>query len=324
MKAIIQDKYGNADVLRLGEIDEPEPGDGEVLVRVHAAGVDRGQWHFMTGTPLIGRIGFGLRAPRVKTRGIELSGVVERVGDGVTAYRKGDEVFGVGDGSFAELARAKITKIASKPAGVSHEDAAACAVSAVTALHAIRTAQIKNGQRVLVLGAAGGVGTFAVQLARHLGADVTGVARPAKADVVRGLGAAHVTYHDVGTQPEIKARYDVIIDTAGRCPVGTLRSLLTSKGTTVLVGGEGGGRFLMGMDRGMRALAVSPFIGQRFVSILSITKRDDLDTVAGLLADGSIKPVLDRVVPLAETPEALRYLATGEVRGKVVVTVAAE
>lgn len=314
MKAITQDRYGNADVLRLEEIDEPAIGDGEVLVRVYAAGIDRGAWHFMTGTPLLGRVGFGLLKPKGRVRGMELSGRIERVGDGVTAYGKGDAVFGIGEGCFAELARAKVTKIVPKPAGVSHEEAAACPVSAVTALNAIRAARIKPGHRVLVFGAAGGVGTFAVQLAKNLGAEVTGVARPAKADVITGMGA----------RLEVTGRYDVIIDTAGRRSVRTLRSLLTPKGTAVLVGGEGGGRILMGVDRNMRAMILSPFIGQRFVAILSITKREDLDTIARLLADGSIKPVLDRVVPLAETPDALHYLATGEVRGKVVVTVASE
>ena len=313
MKAIIQDRYGDAGVLRLAEIEEPAIGDDEVLVRVHAAGIDRGAWHFMTGTPLIGRVGFGLRKPKTRVRGMELSGRIERVGDGVTAYGKGDEVFGIGAGTFAELSRAKADKVVPKPAGVSHEEAAACPVSSVTALNAVRAGRIKPGQRVLIFGAAGGVGTFAVQLARHLGAEVTGVARPAKADVVRGLGA----------QLEVTGRYEVIIDTAGLRSVGALRSLLTPKGTAVLVGGEGGGRIIMGLDRNMRAMIVSPFVGQRFAPILSITKREDLDTISGLLADGSIKPVLDRVVPLAETPEALHYLASGEVRGKVVVTVAA-
>lgn len=314
MKAIIQDKYGDADVLRLGEIDEPGIGDLDVLVRVHAAGIDRGAWHFMTGTPLIGRLGFGLRKPKAPVRGTELSGRIERVGNGVTAYRKGDLVFGIGEGTFAELARAKADRIVPKPANVSHEEAAACPVSAVTALNAVRAGRIKPGQRVLIFGAAGGVGTFAVQLALHLGGEVTGVARPAKADVLRDLGA----------RLEVTGRYDVIIDTAGLRSVGTLRSLLTPKGTAVLVGGEGGGRLIMGLDRNMRAMIVSPFVGQRFAPILSITKRDDLDTVSGLLADGSIKPVLDRVFPLAETAAALHYLASGEVRGKVVVTVASE
>jgi NADPH:quinone reductase-like Zn-dependent oxidoreductase len=315
MKAITQDKYGNADVLRLEDIDEPTIGDDEVLVRVHAAGVDRGVWHYMTGTPLLGRFAFGLRRPKARVLGSELSGRIERVGDGVTAYGKGDQIFGVGEGSFAELARAKVGKIASKPMTVSHEEAAACPISAVTALNAVRTAGIKSGQRVLIFGAAGGVGTFAVQLALRLGAEVTGVARPAKADVVRGLGA----------NQEVTGRYDVIVDTAGLRSVGELRSLMTPKGTAVLVGGEGGGgRILQGLDRQMRAMSISPFIGQRFVPILSITKREDLDTIAGLLADGSIKPVLDRVFPLAETAKAVHYLATGEVRGKVVVTVASD
>jgi NADPH:quinone reductase-like Zn-dependent oxidoreductase len=312
MKAIIQDKYGNADCLRLGELDEPSIGDDDVLVRVHAAGIDRGAWHFMTGTPLIGRVGFGLRKPKAPVRGSELSGRIERVGNGVTAYGKGEEVFGIGEGTFAELCRAKADRVVPKPPSVSHEKAAACPVSSVTALNAVRAAHIKPGQRVLIFGAAGGVGTFAVQLARHLGAEVTGVARPAKADIVRDLGA----------QLEVTGRYDVIIDTAGLRSVGTLRSLLTPRGTAVLVGGEGGGRLIMGLDRNLRAVMVSPFVGQRFAPILSITKRDDLDTIAGLLADGSIKPVLDRVVPLAETPAAMQYLATGEARGKVVVTVA--
>nr|WP_296064132.1 NAD(P)-dependent alcohol dehydrogenase [uncultured Actinoplanes sp.] len=311
MKAVVQDVYGDAGVLRLAEIDEPALAEDEVLVRVCAAGVDRGVWHHLTGMPLVARLGSGLRRPRTAVRGAEMSGVVERIGERVTAYAVGDEVFGIGEGTFAEKTRAKVTKIARKPSGISHEQAAACPISAVTALHAVREARLAPGLRVLILGAGGGVGTFAVQLARHRGAEVTGVARDAKSDLVRGLGAGL----------EVCGRYDAIIDTAGRRPLRTLRAHLTPNGTAVLVGGEGGpGRLLQGFDRQMRAVSLSPLIGQRLVSLMSITKREELDTIAGLLADGSVTPVLDRVFPLADTAAALDYLATGEVRGKVVVT----
>ena len=313
MKAMIQDRYGDGDVLRLADHEDPRPGDDDVIVRVRAAGVDRGAWHLMTGLPLIGRPAMGWRRPRNPVRGMEVAGVVERTGRNVTGFAPGDEVFGCGSGTFAELTRARAAHLTRKPANVTFEQAAACPVSAVTALQGLRDGgRIQAGQRVLILGAGGGVGTFAVQLARHFGAEVTGVSRPAKTELVRSLGAG-VT---------VTGRYDLILDTAGLRPLRELRELLTPAGAVVLIGGEGGaGRFLSGLDRSMRALVASPFVKQRLVAFLSLTRRADLDTVAARLADESVRPVIDRVFPLAEAGAAMHHLASGEVRGKVVVTV---
>jgi NADPH:quinone reductase-like Zn-dependent oxidoreductase len=314
MKAMTQDRYGDGDVLRLAEVADPCPKDDEVLVRVHAAGVDRGAWHLMTGLPLIGRPAMGWRRPRNPIRGMELAGVVERTGRKVTDFALGDEVFGCGSGTFAELARARAGQLTRKPANVTFEQAAACPISAVTALQGLRDGgRIRAGMRVLILGAGGGVGTFAVQLARHFGAEVTGVGRPAKTELIRSLGA----------QTTVTGRYDLILDTAGLRPLPELRALLTPTGSAVLIGGEGGpGRFLQAMDRGLRAVVMSPFVRQRrLVGFLSLTRRADLDTIAGLLTDGTLRPVLDQVFPLAEAAGAMHRLASGEVRGKVVVTV---
>lgn len=315
MQAITQDRYGSPDVLRLAEIAEPEPGDDEVVVRVHAAGVDPGVWHLTTGLPLALRLAFGLRRPRLPVRGADLAGRVERIGRDVTTLAPGDDVFGVGEGTFAEFARARPDRLARKPANLTYEQAAACPISGVTALQAVRDAgRVRPGHRVLVLGAGGGVGTFAVQFARHLGAEVTGVCRPAKAGLVRSLGAGLT----------LDGRYDLVVDTAGRRRLGELRELLEPRGSAVLVGGEGGsGRLLQGFDRQLRAMVVSPFVGQRLVPLVSVTKRDDLLTLAGHLADGTVRPVVDRVFPLAAAADAIRYVASGEARGKVVVTVLA-
>jgi NADPH:quinone reductase-like Zn-dependent oxidoreductase len=308
MKAIVQDQYGSADVLHLRDLDEPAIGAGEVLLRVHAAGVDPGVWHLMTGLPYLVRPAVGLRRPKIRVRGTDVSGRVERVGAGVTGLAPGDEVFGVGVGTYAELAVARADRLVRRPAGLSAPHAAAVPVSGMTALQALR--DLRPGQRVLVFGAGGGVGTFAVQLAHLLGAaEVTGVGRPAKADLVRSLGATL----------SVTGPYDLIVDTAGNRPLRVLRALLTPTGTAVLVGGEGaGGRLLQGFDRQLRASVV----GRRFRPLLSTPVRADLEKLAGLLADGSLRVVLDRTFPLTETAEAIRYASSGAARGKVVVTVA--
>jgi NADPH:quinone reductase-like Zn-dependent oxidoreductase len=314
MRAISQDRYGPPEILELREVPEPAIGDDDVLVRVVAAGVDAGVWHLLTGRPSAVRLALGLRRPRDTVRGSDLAGVVERVGAHVTRLRPGDEVFGSGDGSFAEFARARADRLAAKPAEVGFAEAAAMPVSGMTALQAVRDkGRLRAGRRVLVFGAAGGVGHLVVQIAKGCGAEVTGVCRPAKADLVRGLGA--------GT--EVSGRYDLIVDTAGNRSLRVLRRLLTPDGTAVLIGGEGQDGFIgTALRRNLRAYAISPLVRQRLVPLISLPRLADLETLAGLMADGTVKPVVDRTYPLAEAPSAIRRVLDGEARGKVVVTVA--
>src|SRR4051794_3471488 len=245
MKAIVQDAYGEAEVLRLEDVDVPQPGPGEVLVAVRAAGVDRGAWHVMTGLPYLGRLGFGLRRPRNRVRGLDVAGTVEAVGADVTRFGKGDEVFGTCRGAYAEYATARADHLALKPAHLTFEQAAALPTSGATALHALR----HPGDRVLVIGAGGGVGSFAVQLAKARGAHVTGVCSTAKVDLVRRLGADEVIDY---TRDPLTGQYDLILDIAGNRTLSTLRALLTPHGTLVIVGGENGGNFSGGMNRQFR------------------------------------------------------------------------
>ncbi|WP_405999886.1 NAD(P)-dependent alcohol dehydrogenase [Streptomyces sp. NBC_00829] len=322
MKAVVQDRYGSADVLELADIERPEAGEGEVLVRVRAAGLDAGVWHLMTGRPYLLRLmGFGLRAPKVPVRGREVAGRVESVGGAVTRFRPGDEVFGFCEGSFAEYVSAPEDRFAPKPANLTLEQAAT-AVSGVTALQAVRDAgRVRAGQKVLVIGAAGGVGTFAVQLAKAFGADVTGVCSTTKTDLVRSLGADDVidyTREDFADRPQ---RYDVILDTAGNRSLSHLRRALAPRGTLVIVGGENGGRLLGGTDRVLRALLLSPFVRQRLRGLFSAERREDLEALRELIEAGEVTPAIDRTYALSEVPEAIRYLSEGSARGKVVITV---
>jgi NADPH:quinone reductase-like Zn-dependent oxidoreductase len=329
MKAIVQDTYGSTDVLELREIDPPQIADDDpkgatdVIVRVHASGVERGVWHLMAGLPYPVRLaGYGLRAPKTPTPGRELSGVVEAVGSAVTRFQVGDEVFGLGQGAFAEIARAREDLLALKPASLSFVQAAAVGVSAMTALQAVRDhGRVAAGQHVLVIGAAGGVGTFAVQLAKAFGAEVTGVCSGTKVDLVRGLGADHVvdyTHEDITAGDQ---RYDVILDTGGNTPLSRLRRVLTPHGTLVLVGGETGGRWLGGSDRQVRAMLVSPFVSQKLGTFICRENHEDLIVLSELVEAGKVAPVIDRTFSLSETPKAIQYLIEGHARGKVVVTV---
>jgi NADPH:quinone reductase-like Zn-dependent oxidoreductase len=325
MKAIVQDNYGSADVLEARDIDQPEIAGDEVLVHTHAAGVDPGVWHLMTGQPyLVRAMGFGLRKPKVPVRGRALAGVVVAVGARVTRFRPGDEVYGTCEsGSFAEYAAAREKRLALKPANISFEQAAATPISGVTALQAVRDrGHVQPGQQVMVIGAAGGVGSFAVQIAAACGATVTGVSGPSKADLVRSLGATDVIDY---TRDEIDShagRYDVIIDTAGNRPLSLLRRALAPHGTLVLVGGEhGGGRALGGFGRQLRAPLVSPFVGQRLHGLVAKERAEDLEALAQLIESGSVAPVIDRTYPLAGAPDAIRYLTHGHAAGKVVVIV---
>ncbi len=325
MKAIVQDVYGSAGVLKLRDIARPSIGDGEVLVRVRAAGVDPGVWHLMTGEPYLVRVmGFGLRKPKVGVRGRDVAGVVEAAGARVTRFGPGDEVYGTCEsGSFAEYAAAREERLASKPASVSFEQAAVVPISGVTALQAVRDCgRVQPGHQVVVIGAAGGVGSFAVQIAKASGARVTGMCSTSKADLVRSLGASDVIDY---THDEVDcngARYDVVIDTAGNRPLSLLRRAMTPRGTLVLVGGEhGGGRVLGGFDRQLRAALVSMFVGQRLRGLVARERAEDLEAMTRLIESGDVTPVIDRTYALADAPDAIRYLAEGHAAGKVVVTV---
>ena len=322
MKAIVQDAYGSADQLRLDDIDAPVPKADEVLVRVRAAGVDRGVWHLMLGRPLIARLAIGLRRPRNRVPGLDLAGVVEGVGATVTTFAVGDEVLGIGTGTYAELAVAPAKKLVHKPADLPFEAAAAVAISGLTALQAVRDiAQVQPGHSVLVLGASGGVGSYAVQIAVAAGAEVTGVASTAKLDFVRSLGAAHVIDHTRDDLTELGTRYDVVIDIAGSRTLRQLRRLLEPRGTLVIVGGEPGGRWLNGIERNLWAALWSPFIRQRLRAFISRERGEDIEALVALIAEGKVTPSVDRTLPLAETADALRHLEAGQVRGKLVITI---
>jgi NADPH:quinone reductase-like Zn-dependent oxidoreductase len=323
MEAVVQDAYGPTDVLRLGDVPRPAIGGREVLVRVRAAGVDPGVWHLLTGRPyLVRAMGYGLRRPKVRVRGSDLAGVVEAVGREVTRFRPGDAVMGTCDGSFAEYAAAHEDRLAAKPDALTFVQAAAVPVSASAALQALRDqGGVQPGQRVLIMGASGGVGSFAVQLAKAFGAEVTGVCRGAKADLVRALGADHVVDHTREDALDGPRRYDLVLDIGGTRPLSHLRRALTPRGTLVFVGGEGGGRWLGGTSRQLLAVAIGPFVRQRLRVFVSGERHEDLEVLAGMIAAGAVTPAVDRTYPLAEAAAAIRYLADGHARGKVVLTV---
>jgi NADPH:quinone reductase-like Zn-dependent oxidoreductase len=325
MNAIVQDSYGSPDVLELREIEKPGIGDNEVLVRVHAAGVDRGVWHVMTGLPYFLRLiipDLGLRAPKTPVPGSDVAGVVEAVGKNVTRFQTGDEVFGVGKGSYADYARAPEDKLALKPANLTFEQAAAVPISGLTALQAVRDhGKVQSGQNVLIIGASGGVGSFAVQIAKSFGGEVTGVCSTTKVDLVRSLGADHVIDYTHEDFAEGQRRYDVIIDTGGHSSLSHLRRALTPKGTLVIVGAETDGRWFGGFDRSIRAMLLSRVVGQQLVALVNSENYEDLIVLKGLIEAGKVTPVMDRTYPLSEAPQAIRYLLGGHARGKVVITV---
>ncbi|MBC7591029.1 MAG: NAD(P)-dependent alcohol dehydrogenase [Salinibacterium sp.] len=320
MRAIVQDGYGTTEVLRVREIPTPVAGPGQVLLRVRAAGVDMAVWHGMTGTPLLARLGFGLLRPRRAVLGGEVAGIVEAVGDGVTRFAPGDEVFGVAQGSFAEFTIAKERDLATMPTTLDFEQSAALPISALTAVQAVeRKARVGSGQSVLVLGAGGGVGTFAVQLAVAAGATVTGVCSAGKAALVRSLGGTTVI--DYRNTP-VTGKFDVIIDTAGQRPIPTLSSLLTTRGIAVIVGGEGGGtRLLGGFSRSIFAPLSSRKKGKRVVGLVSLTTASDLERVRTLAEAGSLVPAIDTVYALEDAGVALERLNSGSIAGKAVLRV---
>ncbi|MDQ5840449.1 MAG: NAD(P)-dependent alcohol dehydrogenase [Chloroflexota bacterium] len=323
MKAIVQDVYGSTEVLELRDVDKPVPGDDEVLIRVHAAGVDQGVWHLMTGLPYLTRaVGFGLTSPKTGIRGREVAGEVEAIGRNVVGFRPGDEVFGTCEGSFAEYACAKEGKLALKPANLSFEQAAAVPISAVTALQGLRdSGQVQPGQDVLIIGAGGGVGAYAVQLAKAFGAQVTGVCSTGKLELVRSVGADHVIDYKHDDFADGRNRYDLILDTAGNRRLSVLRRALKPHGTLVIVGGEGGGKWTGGFGRSLRAAALSLFVGQKLKGLLAVERAQDLRALAELIEAGTVKPVIDRSFALADAPAAIQYMHEGRARGKVVVTV---
>jgi NADPH:quinone reductase-like Zn-dependent oxidoreductase len=321
MQAIVHDTYGSADVLRLTRITRPEVADNEVLLRVHAAGLDRGTWHLMTGRPYLLRLAFGVRRPKNPVPGVDVAGTVVAVGSAVTRFSAGDEVFGFGKGSFAEYAVAREDKLARKPVNVSFEQAAVVPVSAATALQAMTdVGRVELGQTVLIIGASGGVGSYAVQLAKAFGAEVTGVCSPAKLDLVRSLGADHVIDYTSDDFADGTHRYDLILDIGGNPALSRLRRALTPTGTAVIVGGEEGGSWT-GMDRQMRALALSPFVRQRLTNFIAKQRARDLERLAELIEAGKVTPTIDRTYPLDRVPEAVRYLEAGKARGKVSITI---
>jgi NADPH:quinone reductase-like Zn-dependent oxidoreductase len=322
MKAITQDRYGSADVLRLRDIDVPTPGDHEVLVRVKAAGIARGVLHVMTGEPYLMRlVGFGLLKPKNPVPGQDVAGTVTAIGDEVIRFTVGDEVFGIAQGSFAEYAVAREDKLTHKPEDLSFEQAAVIPISGLTALRALDVAGVTGGSNVLIVGASGGVGTYAVQIAVAMGAAVTGVASGSKADLVTALGAGHVIDYTREDFADGLHKYDVVVDIGGMTPVSRLRRAIQPKGTLVIVGGESGGKWSPGMGRQLKAAAMSPIVSQQLTSILNKEHYSGLDRLAKLAASGAVAPCIERSYSLAEVPDAVRRLEAGEVRGQIVITV---
>jgi NADPH:quinone reductase-like Zn-dependent oxidoreductase len=323
LKAIVRETYGSPEVLELRDIDIPEYADEEVLVHVHAAGVGRDVWHIMTGLPYPIRLaGYGFRAPKNPVIGSDMAGVVEAVGKNVTRFQPGDEVFGIGKGSYAEYVCAREDKLAPKPTNLTFEQAAVVAIMGSTALQALRDhGKVRPGQEVLLIGASGGVGTYAVQIAKAFGANVTGVCSTTKVEMVRSIGADHVIDYTREDFAEGDQRYDLILDIGGNSTLSRLRRALASRGTLVIVGGEGGGRWLGGTDRQLRAMLLSPFVGQKLGTFVNKENHEDMLVLKELIESGKITPVIDRTYPLSEVPEAIRYLEGGHARGKVVISV---
>lgn len=324
MKAIVYRKYGPPDVLSLEEVERPEPGDDEVLVRIRAASANPLDWHFMRGSPAMVRAVTGLRKPRATTRlGADLAGQVEAVGRNVRQFRAGDEVFGAKLGSFAEYVCAPEAILAPKPANLTFEQAAAVPVAGSTALQGLRDkGRIQAGQRVLINGAAGGVGTFAVQVAKSFGAQVTGVCSARNVEMVRSIGAERVVDYSREDFTASGERYDIILDAVGNLTWSSCRRVMASPGICVGVGGGSGGRWVGPLARSLAELLLSRLTSQRMVMMLTKQKREDLVTLKELIEAGKVTPVIDRSYSLSEVPEALRYLEEGHARGKVVITVA--
>jgi len=325
MKAMVQDRFGPPDVLRLVDTDLPELGADDVLVKVHAAALNPYDWHMLRGDPLVARLlgGVGLTRPKARVAGVDAAGRVEAVGASVRAVRPGEEVLGFCAGAFAEYARAEADKVVPKPARLTFEQAAAVPMAALTALQGIRdVGAVRAGHRVLVNGAAGGVGTYAVQVATALGAEVTGVCSTGNVELVRSLGAAHIIDYTSADFTDGRVQYDVILDNVGNRPLRRLRRALTPTGTLVLNGGGSPGRVVGAVGTIVGAVVVNGVVRQRLRPFIAKPRRADLLTVTGLIEDGELTPVLDRTYLLADTAEGLRHVEQGHARGKVVITVA--
>jgi NADPH:quinone reductase-like Zn-dependent oxidoreductase len=322
MKAIVQDRYGSPDVLELREIDKPVVEDDEVLVRVRAASANPADWHFMRGVPYIMRPQSGLGKPKSSVLGRDISGQVDAVGKDVTRFRPGDEVFAnVEAGGFAEYTCVSEGLVAPKPANLTFERAAAVPLAALTAVQGLRDAgQVQPGQKVLIVGASGGVGTFAVQIAKSFGAEVTGVCRTRNVEMVRSLGADHVIDYTQEDFTESGQKYELIFQLAGTRSPSDCRRALTSRGTLLLSSGESSGRWLGPVDRIIKAAVLSPFVSQKLGSFLAKPDSDDLQFLKELIEAGKVKPVIDRTYSLGEAPDAIRYLEEGHARGKIVIT----
>ncbi|RVW06748.1 NAD(P)-dependent alcohol dehydrogenase [Rhodococcus spongiicola] len=323
MRAAIRREYGGPEAVEIAAVRRPSIRPDQVLVRVVAAGVDRGVWHLATGLPYLVRLaGFGVRRPKQPVLGSDVAGIIEAVGADVSDFAVGDEVFGVADGSYAEYAVADPGKLARKPARIPFDQAAAAPVSGITALLAlVDVGRIRAGQRVLVLGASGGVGSFAVQISRSLGAHVTGVASAAKLDLVRSLGADSVIDYRELEVTSLPGRFDLIVDIGGNTPVHRLRRILEPTGTLVICGGENGGRFTGGVGRQFRAVSLSPFVRQRLTTFISAERREHLERLAEFLVAGSVVSMVGHRYALDEMPRALADLVGGAVAGKAIVIV---
>jgi NADPH:quinone reductase-like Zn-dependent oxidoreductase len=318
MRAIVQDRYGSSDTWHLTDTDRPEIEDHEVLLHVHAAGLDRGTWHEMTGRPYLMRImGFGLRSPKHRVPGRAVAGTVAAVGANVTRFTVGDEVFGASRGAFAEYAAAREDKLAPKPATLTFEEAAAVPISATTALQGLRLGRIEAGQNVLIIGASGGVGTYAVQIAKSYGAEVTGVCSAAKTDLVRSLGADHAIDYAIEDFVDGSRRYDLILDIAGNTSLRRLRRALNPTGSLVIVGGESKGKLTGGFGRSMRAPLLSLFVRPRLTMLASKEHHADLVPLTELIDSGQVTPSIEATYPLDRARDAMGQLEAGTVRGKV-------
>jgi NADPH:quinone reductase-like Zn-dependent oxidoreductase len=324
MKAIVQERFGPPEVLQLVDTDLPEVGADDALVRLHAAALNPADWHIARGDPLVARlIGVGLTKPKARVAGIDAAGVVEAVGSNVRGLQPGDEVLGFFRGAFAEYACAAADMVVPKPASLTFEHAAAVPIAATTALRGIRdVGAVKAGQRVLINGAGGGVGTYAVQIAVALGANVTGVCSTGNVELVRSIGAAHVIDYTKEDFTQRPTRYDMILDNVSSLPLERLRGVLTSKGTLVLNGGGSPGHVFGPIAGILKAVVVNPFVSQRLRPLPSKQKQEELLAVTGLIEDGKLTPVVDRTYPLADTAEGLRHVEQGHARGKIVVTLA--
>jgi NADPH:quinone reductase-like Zn-dependent oxidoreductase len=320
MKAIVYTKYGPPNVLQLKEVNKPIPRDHEVLVKVQAASVNPLDWHFMRGTPYLVRIQSGLFKPKDNALGVDVSGVVEAVGKDVTEFQPGDEVFGSCNGAFAEYVCASEKGLEKKPANLTFEQAAAVPVAAFTALQGLRDkGQIQPGQKVLIIGASGGVGTFAVQIAKSLGAEVTGVCSTRNTELVRSIGADFVFDYTKEDFTQSGECYDLIFDTVGNRSLSDCRRVLSSNGILFIVGGPNKGRWVGPMNRAIRANVMSRFVSQRMLMFMALRSKKDLVVLQELLESGKVKPVIDRRYTLHEVPEAIRYMEEGHARGKVII-----